>query len=120
MITPKPLLPRESRVNFNGSVYPTTVVKYYSAEGRSATDGTWRLDLSEVGLKKVFAITATPNIAVTGLSTAPIVTVAAFSPTEVRGYVLLNNTGGILIGGTYSGLKLSNVATSITVFVVGV
>lgn len=108
-----------TRYSFSGQFYPSTVIKYWSAETKSLTDGTWKIDLTSIGLSKVFTVNATANTTVTGVN-APIVTVTAFSPSEVKGVVLQNNTGAIILGGGYAGLKLSNTATTINVFLVGV
>jgi hypothetical protein len=110
---------KSAKVIAEGQSYPSHMMTFWTGETVSSSDGSWTLDIQSLKLKKVFTVTAIARSSGGAVSDIPLVGVRQFDTSIIRGYVVQNNSGGILIGGSFAGIKFRTAPTTIDVFIVG-
>lgn len=104
----------------SGSTYAVSDLKIWTSKvTSSAQNGSWAADLSAAKFKSVLCVQATAQADTASINGLPLAVVRSYTSTEIHGWVLQNNTGAILIGGMFGGLKFATTATQVFVTVIG-
>ena len=113
---PKPM----NSFDASGAIYSIADLKIWTAKvTSSASNGSWSADISKAGFKSVLCVQATAQADTTSVNTIPLAVVRTYTTTRVSGWVLQSNSGMIVLGGAYNGMRFANASVQVFLTVIG-
>jgi hypothetical protein len=108
-------------VSFHGpaTTYPMQAMKLWTSSLMSASDGSWSLDITAAGFQNVLCVQATAQTDTTNANSVGLAVIRSYSNTRVTGWVMMNNTGTIFLGGSMMGLKFATAPVRVFLTVIG-